>query len=63
MAQSDQPGNRPNEVRGTWLRALLYLCIVGGGWLLLLPLAILTLERRRPPIALRRRARRALCWG
>jgi protein-S-isoprenylcysteine O-methyltransferase Ste14 len=41
-------------MRGIWLRALLYLCIVGGGWLVCLPLAILTLEKGRPAIVLRR---------
>jgi hypothetical protein len=45
MRRADQPDNRPLEMRGIWLRALLYLGIMGGSWLLLLPLAILQREQ------------------
>jgi len=55
MARADQPEKQPLEMRGIWLRALLYLGIVGGSWLLLLPLAILTVEKGRLAIPLRRK--------
>jgi protein-S-isoprenylcysteine O-methyltransferase Ste14 len=36
-----------------WVRALIYLCIVAGGWLGVLPTLVLTLEYKRPRVPLR----------
>jgi protein-S-isoprenylcysteine O-methyltransferase Ste14 len=36
-----------------WVRALLYLCVVAGGWLVALPTVLLALEHGRPRVRLR----------
>lgn len=43
---------RDNAV-AIWIRALVYLPIVGGGWLVVLPLVLLTVERRHVAVHLR----------
>lgn len=49
-----------------WARALIYLCVVAGGWLGILPAILLTLEHKRPRVRLRGApwmALGALCCG